>query len=88
MKILIYIDTKGNFNATHAGNREEILSVIKEINGGKYFSEITKEYGIEFKDDLSKYCCQEWNKLLSNFIHKGILEYVWLPDNVVKECYC
>lgn len=88
MKILVNIDANGNFNATHVGDRQLILKVIKEIDGGQYFSEITKEYNIEFKDNLSEYCCQEWNEILSKFIHKGILEYVTLTDNVPTLCAC
>jgi hypothetical protein len=84
MRLLVNLDSDGHFNAAHEGDREAVKSLIEQLHDG----DMLVNSDVEFRDDLSSYCCQEWNEIVSVFIQKGTLEYVDIPDVATKLCKC
>ena len=88
MKLLVGIDSDAHFFASHPSDRYDTLESIKKIDFGDYFYGIVCDYELEIKKDLSEYCCQEWDELLSHFIERGRLEYVEVSDIIPIACIC
>jgi|AntDeeMinimDraft_4_1070355.scaffolds.fasta_scaffold23283_2 hypothetical protein len=85
----ILVSTKdGHFNAAHPADRNRVMTLIKEISDGSYYCDIINDNGISVKEDLSEYCCKDWNSLIDEFIGRGHLEYVHLNTNIPKGCIC
>lgn len=84
MRLLASLDTDGHFNLAHVGDREAVKKMIESLHDGDALA----NSDVEFRDDLSSYCCQEWNQIVSEFIQRGTMEYVELEDVAPKLCKC
>lgn len=89
MRLLVIMDSNGHFNIAHEGDREAVKKLIESINDGDALTNALDWGEIEpFKEDLSSYCCKEWNDIVRNFIQRGTMEYVDIPDVAPKLCEC
>ena len=88
MQILISMDSDGHFNAAHPSDRKSVIKLLESINDGDYYYEVLNDYNMRIPSDLSIMCCQDWDRFISYFIHRGILEYVEIPDIIPKACAC
>lgn len=78
------MDMDGHFNAAHVGDRNKVKKLIEKIHDG----DMLYNSDIEFKEDLSKYCCKQWNEIVDEFIQRGRMEYVDIPDTIPSLCKC
>ena len=88
MKILVTMDNSGHFNAAHPSDRNNTIELIKTIEDGEYFENISNDYDLNLPSDLSTMCCQDWDDFIQNFTQRGTLEYVQIPDIIPKSCAC
>jgi len=88
MQLLVSIDGDGHFIAAHSSDRKAVYNLLLKIQNGHYYHQMMRDNAINFKNDLSEYCCQEWDELIGDFIQKGILEYVNISNKIPIACKC
>jgi len=88
MKILVFTLKNGVFKAINANDREEVIEVIKSIDNGHYYAEISKEYGIQLSSKLLHSCCKIWNEMVSYYLHDGIVQMIEVSENEHASCKC
>lgn len=82
------MDSDGHFMAAHPTDRKAVHNLLKNIHDGDYYADMVHNEGIEFKDNLSEHCCKEWDEIIDEFIQRGTLEYVDIPDRIPDGCKC
>ena len=85
MKILISSDNDGHFNAAHLSDRKAVIKLLETIEEG-YYREIINDNEIQIPKDLDNFCCKSWREFIGNFIHRGRLELVDIPDVAPQTC--
>lgn len=83
------MDSDGHFNVAHEGDRKAVFNLIENISDGDAIVNTYDPKEIEtIRENLSGYCCKQWKDIVSNFIQRGQLEYVEIPDKAPILCAC
>jgi hypothetical protein len=88
MRLLVMLDMDGHFHAAHEGDRKGVKKLIETIYDGDALANALRDGMEPFREDLSSYCCQEWKKIVNEFIQRGQMEYVDIEDVAPTLCKC
>lgn len=88
MKLLVSINGDGHFMAAHPSDRKSVINLLRKIYDGDYYYAVMDDNGLKLPSDLSSMCCQDWDAFIDNFIQRGALEYVSVPDTIPTACAC